>query len=65
METRELVREVPGEGRRGRSAANAEEDEEDEERSRRERRVEADTLGNLYNYPQGRPEAAGGGTWGG
>lgn len=30
METRELVREVPGEGRRGRSAANVEEDEEDE-----------------------------------
>lgn len=32
------------------------------ERRRRERRVEADTLGNLYNYPQGQPEAAGGGT---
>lgn len=30
------------------------------ERRRRERRVEADTLGNLYNYPQGQPEAAGG-----
>lgn len=26
----------------------------------RERRVEADTLGNLYNYPQGRPEAVDG-----
>lgn len=23
--------------------------------------MEADTLGNLYNYPQGQPEAAGGG----
>lgn len=34
------------------------------ERRRRERRVEADTLGNLYNYPQGQPEAAGGGTRG-
>lgn len=56
METRELVREVPDEGRRGRSG----EREVKREGGSRERRVEADTLGNLYNYPQGRPEAVGG-----
>lgn len=36
------------------------EEEAEVEKVRRERRVEADTLGNLYNYPQGRPEAVGG-----
>lgn len=74
METRELVREVPGDGRRGRSGERRVNVERRRKRMRmrrrwreggregglRERRVEADTLGNLYNYPQGRPEAVDG-----
>jgi hypothetical protein len=47
-------------GERSKRRTWSEEKAEEEEKVQRERRVEADTLGNLYNYPQGRPEAVGG-----